>query len=615
MSDTRAELSVWVGGAAGDGIAASGESFAKACTRSGYHVFAYNSYQSVIRGGHLCMHIRMGQQKIWTHGDAVHYLIALNEETVQRYGKRVQAGGAILYNNEKFQVKPEQVPSGVQAIGLPVMQLVGNQLMQNIALMGALYELLGMDPTEFKGLIKERFAKKGEQVVTANLSAFDKGVEHARTHAKPGGIQIGKSDGKRRLLASGNTLLAFGAVAAGCRFYSAYPMTPASSILHWMAKNATKAGVLVKQAEDEIAVINMAIGAGHAGVRAMCGTSGGGFALMTEAVGEAAMTETPVVVVEVQRAGPSTGVPTKTEQADLFQLLGASQGDFPKIILAPRTLPECYSIAIEAFNLAERFQCPVLISSDLYLSERNESLDGLNITDIPIERGEIVTQTNGEPYRRFADTKTGVSPRAFPGTPGTVYVAATDEHDPDGVLISDMFTNPPMRAKMMEKRMRKMDVVMAELPDPELEGPSDAELTLIGWGSTYSVLVEAMEALNRERPSRGRVNLIVPKYLWPFKGEAMRKLLECAKMTLAVEGNYTGQFAKFIRMETGAAIHHHLRKYDGEPFEPAQVIAHARQLLTKKPKAPTVASVVSDEGLPPDFSPIATPGAEAVRVH
>jgi len=502
----------------------------------------------------------------------------------------------------------------VQAIGLPVMQLVGNQLMQNMALMGALFERLGMDPTEFKGLIKERFANKGEQVVTANLSAFDKGVEHARTHhAKPGGIQIGKSDGKRRLLASGNALLAFGAVAGGCRFYSAYPMTPASSILHWMAKNATKTGVLVKQAEDEIAVINMAIGAGHAGVRAMCGTSGGGFALMTEAVGEAAMTETPVVIVEVQRAGPSTGVPTKTEQADLFQLLGASQGDFPKVILAPRTLPECYSIAIEAFNLAERFQCPVLISSDLYLSERNESLEGLNITDIPIERGEIVTQANGEPYRRFADTASGVSPRAFPGTPGTVYVAATDEHDPDGVLISDVFTNPALRAKMMEKRMRKMDEMLKELPDPELEGPNDADLTLIGWGSTYSVLVETMETLNSA--SGGKVNLIVPKYLWPFKGEAMRKLLERATMTLAVEGNYTGQLAKFIRMETGITIHHHLRKYDGEPFEPGQVIAHARQLLAKKPKAPTVASVVSDEGVPPDFSPIAMPGSEAVRVH
>ena len=612
MSETRSELSIWVGGAAGDGIAAAGESFAKTCTRSGYHVFAYNSYQSVIRGGHVCMHIRIGQQKVWTHGDALHYLIALNGETVQRYSTRVQPGGAILYNTDKFQIKPEQVPSGVQQIGLPVMELVGNQLMQNMALMGALFELLGMTPTEFKELIKERFEKKGEQIVTTNLAAFDRGAAHARAHAKPGAIRIGKSDGKRRLLASGNALFGFGAVAAGCRFYSAYPMTPASSILHWMARNAAKSGVLVKQAEDEIAVINMAIGASHVGVRAMCGTSGGGFALMSEAIGEAAMTETPVVVVEVQRAGPSTGVPTKTEQADLFQLLGASQGDFPKVILAPRTFPECYTMTIEAFNLAERYQCPVLISSDLYLSERNESMDGLDITNIPIERGEIVTDANGGIYRRFLDTKTGVSPRALPGTPGTVYVAATDEHDQDGVLISDMFTNPPMRAKMMDKRMRKLEGILKELPDPELEGPAEADLTLVGWGSTYAVLRETMEVLAKEGVA---VNLVAPRYLWPFKGEVMRTLLERAKVTLAVEGNYIGQLAKFIRMETGIAIQHHLHKYDGEPFEPGQVIAHVKKLLKERPKQSTTASVVSDEGLPPDYSPIAAPGTEAVRVH
>ncbi|MBI3088378.1 MAG: 2-oxoacid:acceptor oxidoreductase subunit alpha [Candidatus Omnitrophica bacterium] len=622
MSQTRAELSVWVGGAAGDGIAASGESFAKACARSGYHVFAYNSYQSAIRGGHVCMHIRVGRQKVWTHGDGLQYLVALNADSVERYAARVPPGGAILYNRDKFDVKPERIPQGVQAIGLPVMELVGNQLMQNIALMGALYELLGLDAGAFKGLIRERFAKKGEGIVATNLSAFDKGAAFARAHAQPGGIRIGASDGKHRLVASGNALIAFGAVAAGCRFYAAYPMTPASSILHWMAKNAVKTGTLVKQAEDEIAVLNMAIGASHAGVRAMCATSGGGFALMSEAVGEAAMTETPVVVVEVQRAGPSTGVPTKTEQADLFQLLGASQGDFPKIILAPRTFNECYSMTIQAFNLADKYQCPVLLSSDLYLSERNETFEGLDITNIPIERGEIVTEANGEPYRRFLDTKTGVSPRALPGTPGTVYVAATDEHDPDGVVISDVFTNPSMRAKMMEKRMRKLDHILKELPEPELEGPKDADLTLIGWGSTYAVLVEAMQALNQEglsakggSASGGKVNVFAPRALWPFKGEATRRLLERCTMTLAVEANYIGQLAKLIRMETGLAIQHHLHKYDGEPFEPAQVIAHARKLLKTKPKESTVASVVSDEGLPPDFSPIAAPGSEAVRVH
>jgi len=612
MAQTRSELSVWVGGAAGDGIAASGESFAKACVRSGYHVFAYNSYQSVIRGGHVCMHIRIGQHKVYTHGDRLDYLIALNQDTATRYAKRIQPGGAILFNRDKFQLNPDQVGPDVQVIGLPVMELVGNQLMQNIALMGALFQLLALDPTQVLGLIKERFAKKGDQVINANLEAFDKGMAFTNVHAKPGVIQIGKSDGKRRLLASGNALVGFGALAAGCRFYAAYPMTPASSLLHWMAKYAARTGVLVKQAEDEIAVLNMTIGAAHAGVRAMCGTSGGGFSLMTEAVGEAGMTETPVVILSAQRGGPSTGLPTKTEQADLFQMIGASQGEFPKIVMAPGTLAECYSMTIDAFNLAEQYQCPVIITSDLYLAERNETLEGLSITNIPIERGELITEWNGATYRRYADSPTGVSPRALPGTSGTVFVAATDEHDEDGVLISDVFTNPPVRAKMMDKRMRKLQCILKELPEPQLEGPKEAELTLVGWGSTYQVLLEAMQALNSEG---GKVNVLCPRYLWPFKAEPVRKILEHAKMTLAVEGNYTGQLARLIRMETGMAIQHHLHKYDGEPFEPGQVITHARKLLKEKPEQSTVASVVSDEGLPPDFSPIAMPGTEAVRVH
>jgi len=608
----RADLSVWVGGAAGDGIASSGESFVKACARTGYHVFAYNSYQSVIRGGHVCMHVRVGQQKVYTQGEDLHYLLALNQDTVARYGKRVQKGGAVLYNRDKFEVKPEQVAPGVQAIGLPVMELVGNQLMQNIALMGALFALLGLDPAQFKGLIKERFGKKGEQIVATNIAAFDKGAEFAKANAKLETIRIGKSDGKRRLVASGNSLIGFGAIAAGCKFYAAYPMTPASSILHYLVKQGVRAGMLVKQAEDEIAVINMAIGAGHAGVRSMCGTSGGGFALMTEAIGEAAMTETPVVIAEVQRGGPSTGLPTKTEQADLFQLLGSSQGDFPKVILAPRSLAECYTMTIEAFNLAERYQVPVLVTSDLYLSERNETLDGLDITHVKIDRGQAVSEVNGAPYRRFKLTPNGVSPRVVPGTPGATYVAATDEHDEDGVVISDVFTNPAVRVKMMDKRMRKMDFIAKELPDPELEGPADAPLTLVGWGSTHAVLTEAREALQKEGIA---VNVFAPRYLCPFKAEAAKKLLERAKMTLAVEANYTGQIAKLIRMETGVTIQHHLHKYDGEPFEPGQVISHIKQLLAKKPTQSTTASVQSDEGLPPDFSPIAMPGSEAVRVH
>lgn len=613
MAQTQTELTVWIGGAAGDGIASAGESFAKACSRSGYHVFAYNSYQSVIRGGHVCMHIRIGTHKVYTQGDELDYLVALNQDTFARYAKRVVQGGAVFYNTDKFQAKPDGLAQGVQLVGLPVMELVGNQLMQNTALMGALMQLVGLDPSTIRELIKERFAKKGEAVIKPNLEAFDKSMAFAKEKFKPGQIHIGAGDGKRRPLAGGNPMIGFGAMAAGCRFYSAYPMTPASSLLHWLVKYGPKSGLLVKQCEDEIAAVNMAIGAGHVGVRAMTGTSGGGFALMTEAVGEAGMTETPVVIVEVQRGGPSTGLPTKSEQADLFQLLGASQGEFPRVILAPRTLEECYTAAIDAFNLAEKYQCPVLITSDLYLAERLETFDGVDIVNVSLDRGQLVKQVNGA-YRRFQDSPTGVSARALPGTPGAIYTAATDEHDEDGVVISDVFTNPSIRAKMMDKRMRKMTYLAKELPPPKIDGPRNADLTLVGWGSTYQVMLEAMDALSKED---WNVNVLCLRNIWPFQAEEVRKLLAGCKLTMSVEACYTGQLVRLIRMETGIAIQHHLRKFDGEPFELKQVVDQARHILKTKPKESVVASVVSDEGLPPNFSPIENPaiGAEVARQH
>ncbi len=609
---THSELTIWVGGAAGDGIAAAGESFAKACSRSGYHVFAHNSYQSVIRGGHVCMHIRIGQHKVYTQGDTCDYLVALNQDTFQRYAKRVTPGGAVFYNSDKFKASPEQAGQDVQLIGLPVMELIGNQLMQNTALMGAVMQALGLNPDQIRELIKERFSKKGEAVIKVNMDAFDKGIEFAKTKAKPGVIRIGPGDGKRRPLAGGNPMAGFGALAAGCRFYSAYPMTPASSLLHWLVKYAAKTGLLVKQCEDEIASMNMAIGAGHVGVRAMTGTAGGGFALMTEAIGMAAMTETPVVIVEVMRGGPSTGLPTKTEQGDLFQLLGASQGDFPKVILAPRTIPESFDITVEAFNLAEQFQVPVMITSDLYLAERLETFDGVNLNKVPIDRGQAALTKVGNGYRRFQVTDSGVSPRVLPGTPGAIYTAASDEHDEDGIVISDVFSNPHIRSKMMHKRMRKMEGILKALPAPTLDGPQDADLTLVGFGSAYQVMLEARDALNKEG---FKVNVLCLRNIWPFQSDLVSALLNKAKLTMCVEANYVGQIAKLIRMETGITLQHHLRKIDGEPFEPKQVIDQARMILKTKPAKSVVVFAQSDEGVPANFSPIENPavGAEAVR--
>ena len=587
---SRTELVVGVGGAAGEGIASTGESFAKLCSRNGLHIFAYNSYQSVIRGGHVWMQIRVSERKALTHGDRCDVVIALNADTLHRHQGEIRQGGGILYDSEKVTLAAGALPPGVQAWGLPVMQLAKNPLMQNTISLGALMFLLQMSLDDLHALIKETFGRKGAPVVDANLAAAKAGFDYAQSHYQHLGIQL-KTAKKRRLFITGNQAIAVGAVAAGCKFYSAYPMTPASSIMHWFASHAAACGVVFKQAEDEIAAINMAIGAGHAGARSMCGTSGGGFALMTEAVGEAAMTETPVVIVNAQRGGPSTGLPTKTEQADLFQMLGASQGDYPKAVLAPSTIEEAYAMTAQAFNIAERYQCPVLIASDLLLSEHQETIDGLPV-EVPIDRGELVTSWSNGPYKRYLATPSGVSPRAIPGTEGTVYVAATDEHAEDGVVISDVFCDPATRVKMMEKRMRKLEGMLQELPPPALEGPAGADLTLIGWGSTAGVIREALQVLSGEG---FKVNALIIRYLWPFQSEQVAALLKSAKRLMNVECNFTGQLARLIKMETGVHIPYRLLKYDGEPFAPVQTVEQIRRVLQGKVQPDTTLSIVTDQ--------------------
>lgn len=381
-------------------------------------------------------------------------------------------------------------------------------------------------------------------------------------------------------------MTALGAVAAGCKFYSAYPMSPASFILHWLAAHSEKLGVVVKQAEDELAVVNLAIGAGHAGVRAMCATSGGGFALMSEAIGMAGMIETPVVVVNVQRGGPSTGLPTKSEQGDLNQVLGASQGDYPRVIIAPRDALDCFHTAVEAFNLAETFQLPVIVIYDLLLGEHRSTVDPELIShEVRIERGEWVTALAPEAsldggYKRYLLTPSGVSPRGRVGTEGLMHVSATDDHDEKGVLISDEHTNAAIRRKMHEKRMRKMEGVRARLQPPALEGPAQAEVTLVGWGSTWSVIREAAAQLTQAGIPTNHLHF---KYIHPFHGAEARAILQKCKRTIAVENNFSGQFARHLRAESGFGVDHLLTRYDGEPFEPAYIARRVQAWLKGRP--------------------------------
>lgn len=594
------EWTLGIGGAAGDGLDKAGDTLAKTASRAGLHVYAYNSYQSVIRGGHIWLKVRISEKPLSSHGDHLHALIALNQDSIERHAQEIEPGGALIYNADRFQVNLK-LPDRVAPVGLPMAELTKDAghylpIMQNTVLLGALLYLAHLDFEAAAGVLKDTFGYKGQQVIDQNVGLLRAGFEYAKKKFQAIGPQW-KFTNVRRPFLTGNDAFSLGAVAAGCKFYTAYPMTPATSILHWMAPHAEKCGIVAKQCEDELAVANMAIGAGYAGIRALCGTSGGGFALMTEAIGFAGMIEAPVVFIEVQRGGPSTGLPTKTEQADLNQVFGASQGDYPRILLAPGTTEECFEIIPEAFNLAEKYQLPVIVVSDLLLSEHPQTIEPEVLNPkVSIDRGSLLQQHpkgesskgepfQGEPFKRYRFTPSGISPRALPGTPHAEHVAASDEHDEEGILISDVFTSPALRRKIVEKRRRKLEGALQELAPPRLEGPQDAEVTLIGWGSTRGVIAEAIQQLAGAGLQANQLHI---KYLHPFhEKETSRILARCAK-TIVVENSASGQFARFLRAETGHTAWGKILKYDGEPFEPRQLVSRVQGLLQDRPLSPEV---------------------------
>lgn len=585
----KTEVTVGIGGAAGDGIASTGDVFTKTCARLGLHLYAYNSYQSVIRGGHVWLRCRISPEKVTNHGDHLDLVVALNQDTVNQHALEVAPGGGIIYNSDKIQLSADHMKEGVHPFPLPINELTkpfgSKPIMQNTVALGAVTELLNIDFEVLSELLRETFGRKGEAVVTTNIGVAKAGYEYAKAHFPDIHYDL-KFGTKHRMVLTGNEAISVGAVAAGCKFYSAYPMTPASGILHWMAAHAEKCDVVVKQCEDEISVMNMAIGAGHAGVRAMCGSSGGGFALMTEAVGMASMLEVPVVIVEVQRGGPSTGLPTKQEQGDLNQVVGASQGDFPRVILSAGTVEDCFNMMPMAFNWAERYQLPVLVMSDLLLAEHHETVDPEAFDfNQPIDRGALVTSwsQNGagpKQYDRYAITENGVSPRALPGLSNdTLYVAASDEHDEHGIVISDVFTNPVMRKKMMEKRMRKIDFLAKEIPGHEIWGDPNADITFVTWGSTAGVVREAIGQLAKEGIKANNLQIL---YIWPFPAAQTKAILERCKRVVAVEANFSAQMARHIAAETGFMITDKILKYDGEPFEPHHIVEEVKAKLLQR---------------------------------
>jgi 2-oxoglutarate ferredoxin oxidoreductase subunit alpha len=578
-------FAVGIGGAAGQGVATPGDIYAKIFSRRGLHLNAYNAYQSIIRGGHTFLTIRTGPEKVTNMGDRLDLLIPLNQDAMDRHLGLLREGGACIYNADT--IKPGDAAQGAALCPLPVSKLADitrNKVAQNTLAVGAGLNMMGIGFQSLEEVLIEQFKKKGAAVVSENVDIARAGYEYAAANFKPFAWPLPMTNNRYAVL-SGNIAMAMGGAAAGVKFYCAYPMSPSTGVLHWMAAHARKANIMVRQVEDEIGVVNMAIGAAHAGVRSMCATSGGGFALMSEGLGLSAMMETPVVVIDCQRAGPSTGVPTKTEQGDLWQMLGAGFGDYPRAIAAPLDIGDCFTIIPEIFNIADRYQCPGIVLCDLLLSEGRLSVDPKDLDFAPIvDRGELITSSssglNGEgAYKRYKITDSGVSPRAVPGVPGHTHTAASDEHDEDGVLISDEFTNPTKRRAMMEKRMRKVTGIEAAVPPPQLRGPREADVTLIGWGSTKGVIEEACEILAEQGISANQLQI---RWLVPLHGEAILDILKGARHTIIVENNYSGQFARYLRSETSFVPNGHIRKYDGEPFMPHHIVEAVKEQLGGK---------------------------------
>ncbi|MCP4542695.1 MAG: 2-oxoacid:acceptor oxidoreductase subunit alpha [Chloroflexi bacterium] len=579
---TTNQMTIRIGGAAGDGVESSGAGFCKAMARGGLHVFGLPEYYSRIRGGHNFFSIRVSEQPLYASTESVQLLLALTKETIPRHRDSMVEGSAVVYDSA-LDVSPEkQQGNNVQFLPIPLSDIAqdkaGTVLARNTTALGVAAGLTGLDLEPINSVIRDNFGRKGQAVVDGNLAAVEAGCQEGRKYAADFPFKLETiPDAPPRMVVNGTQAFSLGALAGGCRFVSGYPMTPGSPVLHWMVAHAAEYGVATKHTEDEIAAINMAIGAAHMGARALVPTSGGGFALMVEALGLAGITETPVVIYNAQRPGPATGLPTRQEQGDLLFMLHASQGEFPRFLLAPGTHEECFLAGARAFNLAEKYQTPTLVLSDHYLvvSVRTLDLDTFDF-DVELDRGALLSTTEldtlEDNYLRYQVTDSGISPRATPGHPNAVYVATGNEHDERGSVNEEQ----DVRKAQVEKRQRKLIGMSTKVSDPQRYGPVKADITFVSWGSTYGPLRETVDRANAERA--GRANLIHFTDLWPFPTKAATAALKSAHRLVGVEGNATAQLANLIRANTGLAMDGTILRYDGRAFTPDYILAQVEEV-------------------------------------
>ena len=565
------EMNIMIGGEAGQGVQSVGFLLCKALARGGYHIFADQDYESRIRGGRSFFRARIKDSPVYAVTELIDMLLALNKETIGLHIKELTPKGIVIYDGERIKL---DIADG-KLFSIPLEKLAeqaGGKIMSNTVAFGAALGLIKYDFEILAKLLREFFGRKGE-IAESNVKAARAGYDYAQNEFK-GDFprRLSPVGAGKRLLLSGTDAVSLGALAAGCKFVAAYPMTPTTPILEYMASKSQDFNVAVIHAEDEIAAMNMAVGAGYAGVRAMTATSGSGFCLMVEGLGLAGITETPVVVVEGQRPGPAVGLPTRTEQGDLEFIIHAHHGEFPRSVLAPATIEDCFWLTSKAFNLAEKYQTPAIVVIDHHLATAYNTVEIPDISKITIERGDIFTNAAGDPaqYKRHLVNESGISPRALPGLGKALAVTDADEHDDEGHLTE----SAEHRSQQVAKRLRKMNGLRTEIAPPRQYGPNKAKTTLIGWGSSYGALCEVVDILHKDKID---VNLIHFHEIWPFPAEAATEALAGARKVYDVESNATAQLAHLLRAETSRKVDGVILRFDGRPITPAFIIDWMRK--------------------------------------
>lgn len=567
------DLSLVICGSAGQGLESLESLLTRLALSSDYHVFSTKEFMSRVRGGSNSTEIRFSPTGVSAPVDRIDLLVPLSLESIERIKDRITKDTLII-GESGFVTNEIRAKCG-RFIEIPFIEKareIGHVIYANQVALGTVASLLAIDATLVEKSLRDFFKDKEKKIVEKNIEAARIGFDLAAgltSTSGEGQIDPRIEKGTKRtgeILLSGAEAVGLGAIAGGCDFIAAYPMSPSTGVLTFLAKHAKEFGIVAEQCEDEIAGINMALGAWYAGSRALASSSGGGFALMEEGVSLSAMIESPIVIHIAQRPGPATGLPTRTEQGDLNLALYAGHGEFQRIILAPATISEAFYLTQKAFNLADRFQLPVFILTDQYLMDMRVNTPAFDLTGLECESQIIKTRPS---YKRYAFTDSGISPRGIPGF-GTGFVAVdSDSHDEDGRITEDM----EMRRKMVEKRLNRFSLLEGSIEPPLCIGPADASTVLLGWGSTFGVIKEALERLDNP-------GLLYIHHSQPYPlHEVSKGHIKRAKKRIVIEGNATGQFARLVRSETGALVEEKILKYNGLQFSVEEVEERLREII------------------------------------